>query len=1067
MEIRVVLACMICFVLSQSACGSDIGLGRERSPGLLEDVPSTNVVKPEFITEPEDRFVLPKSLWANLLCEARFVSNLNFHCTGGLPQREVHYNQTGNPVKLLIVEITLKNNATDAVCTCVATGYKGQVIKSRPAAIKKAYLDKNVVISPSANTRVPKNTLVTLKCKPPAGVPRPTVSWWKDGRLLDSSSRGVLFGTDPNFLEVIIRKAKILHGGYYTCEVSNLAGSQKSSAIKLTVYVDGGWSEWQEFSPCDAPKCGTGRKMLKRLCSNPPPQNGGHLCEGSNIKYEPCQDFSPDISITCPDPFNIFVNQSDERLLNVSWNKPVIHSAGNGTKFSVKVIPHWAQPPVLFEAKSSVYVITYLTKDKCGYTASCSFNITVYNTSASACATLNCKRNTLPSKSPPLIDSTDKVTKTLFVSNSLFIAVVSVSLLVLFIISVAFVYRYRGLRKQLGLLVVRQHEDTIYTDDELGSKDITDGKGTVVSRCASYAEIPPLNRKLTAASPTGSEAFDFQGASEYRAASALFKGPGKTVQVEPHVSGEEREDTSRNFKRTYSCVSNKSTASEISRMMWNISNIPENADPKMVACGLVDHNGGKFTIGNTGVSLTIPTGAIPEGHTEGIYIAIVNREKEHPQITGKQSLLSPVVKCGPTGLKFQRPVILSIPHCALLDRGAWKLKVQYNESEPSTIADWKQLIDVSTQDGTEDSHVLVGPNTVHLMVDHFTLFAVIGESTANQKAERDLQVLAYVTPPEANSDCVVRVYCVEGTPAAIEDVHNHEIKKYRGETIESPQQLRFKDGGGDLLVELTDCQTGWQPRLKTKKIRFRDIWEGIHRLPSATFVFSLRDTTVSGFSAQFDVRQDCENGDEREVNVVTTVKRGHEESTGPRNDQRQSNTSLAARCEDSANFPTGASFVCLMDHSTALLNAGSIGNPWHYRLSEVAGACGGIPSSSPTSARQMSSGYFSVGFESLQTVGLLSRELRSKLALILDPPLESDWKVLADKFGLTHEHIKWIDSRKNHSPTEILFNYLETIDVPQYRFSLPKLSEILQQIGRDDAFEIVTAEMSKKKETEV
>ena len=43
-------------------------------------------------------------------------------------------------------------------------------------------------------------------------------------------------------------------------------------------------------------------------------------------------------------------------------------------------------------------------------------------------------------------------------------------------------------------------------------------------------------------------------------------------------------------------------------------------------------------------------------------------------------------------------------------------------------------------------------------------------------------------------------------------------------------------------------------------------------------MFSLRDTTVSGFSAQFDVRQDCENGDEREVNVVTTVKRGHEVS---------------------------------------------------------------------------------------------------------------------------------------------------------------------------------------------
>ena len=94
--------------------------------------------------------------------------------------------------------------------------------------------------------------------------------------------------------------------------------------------------------------------------------------------------------------------------------------------------------------------------------------------------------------------------------------------------------------------------------------------------------------------------------------------------------------------------------------------------------------------------------------------------------------------------------------------------VQYNESEPSTAADWKQLIDVNKQDGTEESHVVVEHNMVHLMVDHFTIFAVTGESAANRQAERTLQILAYVTPPEANSDCAVRVYCVGGTPAAVE-----------------------------------------------------------------------------------------------------------------------------------------------------------------------------------------------------------------------------------------------------------------------------------------------------------
>lgn len=57
---------------------------------------------------------------------------------------------------------------------------------------------------------------------------------------------------------------------------------------------------------------------------------------------------------------------------------------------------------------------------------------------------------------------------------------------------------------------------------------------------------------------------------------------------------------------------------------------------------------------------------------------------------------------------------------------------------------------------------------VHLMVDHFTYFAVTGESAANKQAPKDVLVLAYVTPPEVDGDCVVRVYCVGGTPAAVE-----------------------------------------------------------------------------------------------------------------------------------------------------------------------------------------------------------------------------------------------------------------------------------------------------------
>ena len=58
---------------------------------------------------------------------------------------------------------------------------------------------------------------------------------------------------------------------------------------------------------------------------------------------------------------------------------------------------------------------------------------------------------------------------------------------------------------------------------------------------------------------------------------------------------------------------------------------------------------------------------------------------------------------------------------------------------------------------------------VHLMVDHFTDFAVTGEPTATEEqAKKTVRIVAYVTPPEAGGDCVVRVYCVGDTPVHLE-----------------------------------------------------------------------------------------------------------------------------------------------------------------------------------------------------------------------------------------------------------------------------------------------------------
>ena len=49
-----------------------------------------------------------------------------------------------------------------------------------------------------------------------------------------------------------------------------------------------------------------------------------------------------------------------------------------------------------------------------------------------------------------------------------------------------------------------------------------------------------------------------------------------------------------------------------------------------------------------------------------------------------------------------------------------------------------------------------------------------------------------------------------------QDVHNQEIEKFRGETIDTQKYLRFVDGGGDLVVELKNVRQGWMTGIATK-----------------------------------------------------------------------------------------------------------------------------------------------------------------------------------------------------------------------------------------------------------
>lgn len=52
--------------------------------------------------------------------------------------------------------------------------------------------------------------------------------------------------------------------------------------------VDGGWSDWGDWTDCSSGTCNTGTQYRYRVCDNPLPSNGGQLCPGSTMETKLC-----------------------------------------------------------------------------------------------------------------------------------------------------------------------------------------------------------------------------------------------------------------------------------------------------------------------------------------------------------------------------------------------------------------------------------------------------------------------------------------------------------------------------------------------------------------------------------------------------------------------------------------------------------------------------------------------------------------------------------------------------------------------------------------------------------
>ena len=86
--------------------------------------------------------------------------------------------------------------------------------------------------------------------------------------------------------------------------------------------------------------------------------------------------------------------------------------------------------------------------------------------------------------------------------------------------------------------------------------------------------------------------------------------------------------------------------------------LPDYQNP-MMACQ-VSHAKTELHVPGTGISLAIPDGAVPQGKCFEIRVS-VSLDDDYPELEDGHTLICPIVRCQPHGIRFLKPVTLTLP----------------------------------------------------------------------------------------------------------------------------------------------------------------------------------------------------------------------------------------------------------------------------------------------------------------------------------------------------------------------------------------------------------------------
>ncbi|KAB1259444.1 Netrin receptor UNC5A [Camelus dromedarius] len=852
--------------------------GAQQGATVANPVPGSNPdLLPHFLVEPEDVYIV-KNKPVLLVCKATPATQIFFKCNGewvrqvdhaierstdgssGLPAMEVRINVSRQQVEKVF-------GLEEYWCQCVAWSSSGTT-KSQKAYIRIAYLRKNFEQEPLAK-EVSLEQGIVLPCRPPEGIPPAEVEWLRNEDLVDPSLDPNVYITREHSL--VVRQARLADTANYTCVAKNIVARRRSASAAVIVY--GGPQRWRGGgAPGTAEALGvpSGEPRVAgslwsqdqadqtHASSRPAGQQRACRLAGLALALALHQVRMPGRAAAAEWPG--LAPRADHAVssLSVSALRLVDGSWSPWSKWSACGLDctHWrsreCSDPAPRNGGEECHGADLDTRN-------CTNDLCVHSESSPAWSPL--EPLTSPSQPPaPPKAALSPAAASGPEDVALYVGLIAVAVcLLLLLLVLILVY----CRKKEGL------------DSDVADSSILTSGFQPVSIKPSKADNPHL---LTIQPDLSTTTTTYQGSLCPRQ-----DGPSPKFQLtnghllSPLGGGRHTLHHSSPTSEAEDFVSRLSTQNYFRSLPRGTSNM---------AYGTFNFLGGRLMIPNTGISLLIPPDAIPRGKIYEVYLTLHKPEDVRcgrwptdafpsPPIfphlrlplAGCQTLLSPIVSCGPPGVLLTRPVILAMDHCGEPSPESWSLRLKKQSCEGS----WEDVLHLGEEAPSHLYYCQLEAGACYVFTEQLGRFALVGEALSVAAAKR-LKLLLFAPVACTSLEYNIRVYCLHDTHDALKEVVQLE-KQLGGQLIQEPRILHFKDSYHNLRLSIHDVPSSlWKSKLLVsyQEVPFYHIWNGTQQYLHCTFTLERISPSTSDLACKVWVWQVEGDGQSFNVNFNIT-----------------------------------------------------------------------------------------------------------------------------------------------------------------------------------------------------